>query len=79
MIPNLVTAYLSLLILRVPKEMLESLAISFPELLEFIKITIEMIIYLMNYPLYELINHKMMLNMDTMMRMMIVTMILMMQ
>ena len=30
-------------------------------------------------PLQELINHKMILNMDTMMKMMIVTMILMMQ
>ena len=49
--PKFGTAYLSLLILRVPKEMLKSLAISFPKLLESIKITIEMIIYLMNYPL----------------------------
>lgn len=51
MIPSLVIAYLSLLILRVQKEMLELLAISFSKSLESIGINIVMFILLMNYPL----------------------------
>ena len=57
-------------------EMLESLATSFLKSLEFIKMSIVVIIYLMNHSLWEMINCKMMLNMDTMMRMRIVILIL---
>ena len=59
----------------VPKDMFESLVASFLKSLEFIKMHIAMVIHLMNHPLQVMIDHKTMLNMDTMMSMMIVTLI----
>ena len=49
--PKLVIVYLSFVTLCMPKEMLESLTTSFPKSLEFIKMNIVMIIYLMNHSL----------------------------